>query len=89
MTCRLTPARLELLMKIHAAEGIAQRELTRVLGVTPPVLTRMLEALDRLGLVVRRPCGHDQRAKVLALTPEGRRRVEQALDAVMVWCAPG
>jgi MarR family 2-MHQ and catechol resistance regulon transcriptional repressor len=42
--------------------------------------TAAVDRLEKKGLVVRRPAPIDRRAKVLDLTPEGRRVVETALS---------
>ena len=41
-------------------------------------MTAAVDRLEKKGLVVRRPAPIDRRAKVLDLTPEGRRVVEKA-----------
>jgi MarR family 2-MHQ and catechol resistance regulon transcriptional repressor len=41
-------------------------------------MTAAVDRLEKKGLVVRRPAAIDRRAKVLELTPEGRRVVETA-----------
>jgi len=44
--------------------------------VSNPTATRMLDALERDGLVLRRKCERDRRAVLVSLTDEGRRVVE-------------
>jgi len=53
-------------------------------------MTAAVDRLEKKGLIVRGPAANDRRAKVLQLTPEGRRVVETAfrshaaaLDAAM------
>ncbi|MDO8188968.1 MarR family transcriptional regulator [Conexibacter sp. JD483] len=46
--------------------------------VSNPTATRMLDALERDGLVLRRKCERDRRAVLVSLTDEGRRVVEQS-----------
>jgi len=53
-------------------------------------MTAAVDRLEKKGLIVRAPAANDRRAKVLQLTPEGRRVVETAfrshaaaLDAAM------
>ena len=48
-------------------------ELSRTLGVTQPGVTRMSAALERAGLVRSGEAEGDRRARVLTLTPAGRR----------------
>lgn len=79
----ITPARFQVLLMIHAARGIAQRELTRALGQHPSTVTKALEALERHGLVVRAVSGHDRRSRVLRLSLEGEAQVEALVDAMI------
>ncbi|WP_342111134.1 MarR family winged helix-turn-helix transcriptional regulator [Methylobacterium sp. SI9] len=62
-----------------------QNALAEAVGIEGPSLVRLLDQLAAAGLVVRREDPSDRRAKVLALTPQGRdvvARVEVALKAL-------
>src|SRR5689334_15730236 len=61
----LTPARFDMLYAIRAWtwEGVRQSVVRRMLGVSPPTVSRMMEALDRLGLVTRVRATHDTRQR--------------------------
>jgi DNA-binding MarR family transcriptional regulator len=48
-------------------------ELARATDYTPSGLTRLVERLERAGLVRRDPCPDDRRGSVATLTPEGRK----------------
>lgn len=50
-----------------------QLELARMLGIDKTTLTALLDRLERDGLVVRRADPADRRARIPALTEEGRR----------------
>ena len=55
--------------------------ITQIQSKVPLALGSMTAAVDRLekkGLIMRTPASGDRRAKVLKLTAEGRRIVEQA-----------
>src|SRR5258708_29313671 len=55
--------------------------ITEIQGKVPLAIGSMTAAVDRLekkGLIRRTPAVGDRRAKVLKLTPEGRRIVEKA-----------
>ena len=58
----------------------SQRELRRMLGVTAPVVSRMLRALEELGLITRRvpPRGCDRRQRWVTLTALGLERIRKA-----------
>ncbi len=53
-------------------DGVRQGALAEALAVEPPSLVPLLDQLERNGLVERRPCAEDKRAKTLHLTPAGQ-----------------
>ncbi|QIG43024.1 winged helix-turn-helix transcriptional regulator [Nocardioides anomalus] len=55
--------------------------LAETIGVTAPSMTRIVNALEAEGLVVRRADPLDGRAQVVAATPEGRRLVGSGREA--------
>ena len=56
-------------------------ELANAAGVTPPTATRILDALERRGIVERRPAPEDRRGVTVTLTPNGR----ELLDTQHEW----
>jgi DNA-binding MarR family transcriptional regulator len=68
------------LRALAGARGRSMRmtELAVAVDYTPSGLTRLVERLERGGLVRRDPCPEDGRGSVAALTPEGRRRFARA-----------
>ena len=73
----LTAARFDLLLALYEGEedGTKQRELVRDLGVSASVVSRMLKALEGLGLVSRWSDCCDRRRRWVMLTAEGLSRV--------------
>jgi DNA-binding MarR family transcriptional regulator len=67
----LTCARYDLLHALRSRVGRLQSELWRTLGVTRPVVSRMLKALEAMKLV-RRRVAEDKRQRFVELTPRGR-----------------
>jgi DNA-binding MarR family transcriptional regulator len=70
----------EALYVLSRAEGgrMKRVELARRLLLTPSGITRLLEGLERAGLVRRTSCATDLRVAYAELTPAGRERVEAA-----------
>jgi len=65
-------ARMEALSAIlNSPDGSAQVDIARRLRIEGPTLTRMLDALEKDGLVERLPAPGDRRTKRLQVTPEG------------------
>lgn len=55
--------------------GISQKDLALRVGVDGSSLVRVLDILERQGLIERRRCQADGRARLVGLTPEGHHRV--------------
>jgi DNA-binding MarR family transcriptional regulator len=76
----LTAARFDLLYVLRKNRGpLPQRRLTRILGVTHPVVSRMLKSLRLLGLTTRERRLCDQREWMISLTPDGRALIRKAV----------
>lgn len=61
--------------------GITSRQLCSSLGMLPPNLVGLLNALEKRGLITRRPHPNDGRASGLHLTPEGIAFMREAESA--------
>jgi MarR family transcriptional regulator for hemolysin len=70
----LTQARwMTLLQLSRLGEGVSQRQLAESLAIEGPTLVRLLDGLERQGLVQRRPdAGGDRRVKQVYMTEAGR-----------------
>jgi DNA-binding MarR family transcriptional regulator len=88
----LTAARFDLLYALHnrlydvecRCVPTLQSELRRDLGVTPPVVSRMLGSLEKLGLVTRsRPERRDRRQRYVSFTKVGLERIRAALKILL------
>ncbi len=79
-----------ILFRLFGSEAIAQSELAAHLCIEPPTVTKMLQRMERSGLVVRHPAAHDGRMMLVSLTAQGHalepaiRAVWQRLDAVTI-----
>ena len=56
----------------QGGEGLTQRELANLMAIENPTLVRLLDSLEQQGLIERRPCPNDRRARRLYLTDAGR-----------------
>ena len=67
----LTQARWLVLMHLSRMGGEAlQKDLAFVVGVEGPTLVRVLDGLERMGLVLRAAVEGDRRARRICLTPK-------------------
>jgi MarR family transcriptional regulator for hemolysin len=58
----------------------AQVDVARRLRIEGPTLTRMLDSLERDGLVERMPDPNDRRTKLLQITPQGEEVLEKIFE---------
>ncbi len=80
----LTPARFDMIRVIELhTEGIPQRNIQYLLGVSAPTVSRMLKALELLGMVVRRRWALDGRSLYVRLTEMGRDVARAARETLI------
>jgi MarR family transcriptional regulator, organic hydroperoxide resistance regulator len=72
---QLTLSQYHLLEPLIGGERLATCELALAAGVSAPTATRMLNGLEREGLIERLPCDADRRVVHVNLTDDGRDRV--------------
>ncbi|WP_247746535.1 MarR family winged helix-turn-helix transcriptional regulator [Streptomyces oryzae] len=77
----LEPAAYGLLVRLEDAGEQRATELATYFGVGKATISRQLHALERLGLVDRRPDPADRRASLVRLTTEGHERFTRVRDA--------
>jgi len=73
----LSQARWSVLFEISRNEETTQIELARTLGIEAASLVRLLDGLERAGLIERRPSTEDRRAKTLHLTGAARPLIDR------------
>ncbi|MFB7631161.1 MarR family winged helix-turn-helix transcriptional regulator [Streptomyces sp. NPDC056149] len=61
-----------LLRYLATAEGALQRELSTRLGYDPSAIVGLVDDLEGLGFVERRPAPTDRRSRLIVLTEDGR-----------------
>jgi DNA-binding MarR family transcriptional regulator len=69
----LSLARLRVLFQLTERPAIRMGELSACVDVAPRTMTSTVEAMERDGLVQRRPDPHDRRATIVSVTDAGRR----------------
>jgi MarR family transcriptional regulator, lower aerobic nicotinate degradation pathway regulator len=77
-TIGLTPALFALLNVIGARRGAIQQELSAAMGIDPSTMVSLVDQLESAGLAKRRPSSRDRRAREVAITATGRRRLDRA-----------
>lgn len=74
----LKPVDFSVLSLVAHNAGITSRQLCSALGVLPPNLVGMVNALEKRELIVRKPHPRDGRAMGLHLTAAGQKLVRDA-----------
>jgi DNA-binding MarR family transcriptional regulator len=76
----LTMSDFDVLIQLYHAEGHAMRrvDIARQVLLTASGVTRLLDGLERCGLVAKKPCATDARVSYAVLTEEGLRKVREA-----------
>jgi DNA-binding MarR family transcriptional regulator len=79
----VTARDLGVLRVIAGGEAQSQQKVAAVLGVDRTSMVALVDALERRGIVARRPSEQDRRRNIVELTDEGRdvfRRAEHRYD---------
>lgn len=91
----VTPARLDVL-RLLLEQDLWQRDLQQLLGIASSTLSRMLVAMERKGLIVRRSSAAQRRPKRVAIAPSVRKAVaglvralQPVLASALVWLVTG
>jgi DNA-binding MarR family transcriptional regulator len=76
----LTLSDFDVLVQLYFAEGHAMRrvDIARQVLLTASGITRLLDGLERAGLVEKRKCPNDARVSYAVLTGSGVRKIEAA-----------
>ncbi|MEU3188303.1 MarR family transcriptional regulator [Streptomyces sp. NPDC006923] len=83
----ITLGQASVLTRLSGKQGVTASELASAEGVRHQSMTATVAALTALGLVERRPDPDDGRRLLIALTPEGHRRVAEGRQARQEWLA--
>ena len=79
----LTPGKFNILVTIKhqgGKEGISQVEVSKRLIVTPSNMTKLIDKLEKGGLVTRSALAGDRRVNVMKVTAKGSRLLDEAWE---------
>jgi DNA-binding MarR family transcriptional regulator len=74
----LTTALFGVLNVLAARDGAIQQELGSAMGIDPSTMVSLIDQLESAGLAKRRPNPKDRRARLVSITPKGRRLLQRA-----------
>ena len=75
------PGQEMILLLLWLEEGIPQSQIAACIKVEPPTATKMLQRMERAGLIERRPDPTDARVSLVYLTERGRALEQPVLDS--------
>ncbi len=75
----LSMARLRVLYQLVGGESVRMGELSQCVDVAPRTMTSTIDAMERDGLVERRPDPTDGRATVVSITDDGVRSYDEGM----------
>ncbi|MER7983578.1 MarR family transcriptional regulator [Streptomyces sp. NPDC095817] len=87
----ISVSRLRVMYLVDRDDGIRMGALTRIWGASPPSVSRMVDRLQALGFVERRPCPDSRREVMLGVTHAGRKhlaRVRERRDQLRLQAKP-
>lgn len=85
----LTSDQWIVLKRVSEVEGITQKDLASSTYKEPASITRILDILERKNYIERRSTKEDRRVYELYLTKEGRKTVDEVIDAAIEGRAKG
>lgn len=77
--CEVNPLILAILQHVEESEqrSFSQRDLARMLHISPPAVTNSLKAMEKNGYIAREPEESDARRNRILLTEKGRAAVKE------------
>lgn len=81
----ITLSQISALSCLHRGGSMTPGELAAKEGVQPPSMTRVIAALEDLGLVSRHAHPSDGRQAIVELTEKGRARIEEEVTERERW----
>lgn len=78
----LSVAQLHMLMIVRMCDQVSVKELSALLGVSPPAASMMVDKLVEKKLLNREPSTEDRRKVVITVSPEVRSDFEQLEEVV-------
>jgi DNA-binding MarR family transcriptional regulator len=77
---RLTPSQVAVLSALSSQPGLSNADLARLAFVKPQTMVPLLSAVERRGLIVRKPHPSGGRAMPATLTPKGVATLHSARE---------
>jgi len=83
MQLDITPEQWRILLQLAEKDGQSQRDLADPVLADRPNITRLIDGLEKRGMVTRKPAAHDRRSFIISLTELGKATINENLPAVV------
>lgn len=83
----MTPGLMTALATVAREGPITLGDLAEAEKVSPPMATKLANALEEKGLIERQPCAEDKRIVRVAVTSDGQRTMDRAHTRRNAWLA--
>jgi len=79
----LTPLQFAALQAVSQQPGIDQKTLAKVVALDTSTTGGVIDRLEARGLIERRACDEDRRVRLLTLTHEGEKSLQDAVPIML------
>ena len=80
---RLQPREFAVLRQVAVDQGVSQQACGQALKVVPSQMVALVDSLQGMGYLERRPDPADRRVRALHVTPKGQKALAMAFQAAM------
>jgi DNA-binding MarR family transcriptional regulator len=79
----LSAQQMNMILMVRIREAVSVSELARLLGVSPPSVSAMVDRLVERGLLTRIPCERDRRKVEIRVAPEAIEKIARVEEMVL------
>jgi DNA-binding MarR family transcriptional regulator len=79
---RVTPAQAAILALLIEKNGRTMTELSHALSIDNSTITGLVDRLERVGFLRRKPKPEDRRISLITITPEGKSETAKAIVTI-------
>ena len=79
----LSAQQMNMILMVRIREAVSVSELAKLLGVSPPSVSAMVDRLVERGLLTRIPCEKDRRKVEIRVAPEAIERIARVEEIIL------
>jgi MarR family transcriptional regulator for hemolysin len=81
--CGLTGGQWKVVAVLALSDGLNQRELAEMIFVESPTLVPILDKMEKMSLVIRKPDQADRRTNRVFLTPKSKKLIDSIVECML------